>query len=100
MDQKPPADASLSPAAEAVLAAFESMRDSKHAYFSLLQHLDEQYRQWGQPSELEKQQLEHLLEAHNVAVQAFNQAMSRVEDTDDRLLLIQRMNALSEAAIG
>ncbi|MDX1519628.1 MAG: hypothetical protein R3318_05850 [Gammaproteobacteria bacterium] len=82
----------LSPSATAALLAFEAMRESKQEYFNLLQRMDEKYRNWGQPSEAEKKQLDDLLEIHNQRVEAFSQAMTRVEDPQDREALIQRMN--------
>ena len=68
------------------------MRESKQNYFAVLQRMDEKYRNWGRPTDEEKQQLEALLAVHNEKVGAFNEAMAKVEDRNDRLALIEAMN--------
>ncbi len=82
----------LSEAAEAALAAFTAMSQSKQNYFSLLQQIDEKYRNWGSPTDEEKQRLDALLEIHNEKVGKFNEAMTAVTDPDDRIRLIERLN--------
>ena len=92
-DESTPNKNPLSPEAEAALGAYEAMRASKHEYFSLLQSIDEKYRNWGHPSDEEKKRLDDLLKVHDSKVSVFNEAMARVTDPDDRMALIQRLNS-------
>lgn len=85
-------DKPLSSEAEAALRAFEAMRISKQNYFDLLQEIDEKYKNWGKPTDEEKQRLDALLEVHNEKVGHFNEAMAKVDDPDDRMALIQQLN--------
>jgi len=82
----------FSPQAQTALTAYEAMRESKDNYFSLLQSMDEKYRHWGHPSDDEKHRLEKLLEVHNQRVSEFRQAMAKVEEPNERMALIQRLN--------
>lgn len=82
----------LSTQAETALAAYGAMRESKQNYFSQLQAMDEKYKNWGHPTDEEKQRLDELLKVHDSKVSAFNEAMSQVNDTEDRMALIQRLN--------
>lgn len=82
----------LSPQARSALAAYVAMRESKNQYFALLQGMDKKYRRWGHPSDDEKRSLDELLELHNQRVSDFKQAMAKVEDPNERMALIQRLD--------
>lgn len=81
----------LPPAAQYAWEAYQAMANSKAAYFSLLQELDQKYRAGGTPSIAENLQLEKLLAAHNEKVSAFNEAMQAVTDKEARELLLEKL---------
>lgn len=82
---------SLSTEAKAALVAYEHMSDSKQAYFSVLQRLDEKYKNGGKASKEEEAELGALLLKHDQRVTEFNQAMEKVTGEDDRMALIKCM---------
>lgn len=83
----------LPPAAQYAWEAYQAMGNSKAAYFSLLQELDQKYREGGTPSIVENLQLEKLLAAHNEKVAAFNAAMQAVTDKEARELLLKKLTS-------
>lgn len=72
--------------------AYQEMCDSKDTYFTLLQEIDEKYKEGGQASSNETEELERLLSQHSKNVAAFNDAMSAVEDFEARNALIKLMS--------
>ena len=72
--------------------AYQEMCDSKDTYFSLLQEIDEKYKDGGQASSNETEELERRLSQHSKNVAAFNDAMSAVEDFEARSALIKLMS--------
>ncbi len=87
----PDTNDTLPPEAQAALNAYQSMSESKKAYFSLLSEIDQKYREGGSPTIAENLQLEKLLGAHNEAVAAFNEAMQAVTELEVRELLLTRL---------
>ena len=81
----------LSEVASAALAAYHAMGESKQAYFEHLQMIDEKYKEGGNANEEEEKVLGELLLAHDKCVTAFNTAMEKVVDANDRLALIKQM---------
>lgn len=81
----------LSEEAEAALAAFRAMGESKQAYYKHLQMIEEKYKDGGNATEEEDHALGELLLAHDKEVTAFNSAMEKIEDPDDRMALIKCM---------
>lgn len=73
--------------------AYQAMSRSKVEYFSLLQELDQKYREGGTPSIAENLQLEKLLKAHDVKVTVFNDAMSNVTDRAAREILLKKLTS-------
>ena len=72
--------------------AYQEMRESKNTYFSLLQEIDIKYKDGGEASNDETEELSKLLAAHSEKVNAFNDAMSAVEDFDAKEALIKLMS--------
>jgi hypothetical protein len=72
--------------------AFQEMRDSKTTYFNLLQKIDVKYKDGGEASSDETEELSKLLGKHSEKVAAFNDAMSAVEDFEARDALIKLMS--------
>ena len=81
----------LSAEAQLALEEFQAMRESKMAYFEYLQAIEEKYKDGGKASDAEEKELGDLLLAHDKQVTAFNQAMEKIEDANDRIELIKRM---------
>ncbi len=81
----------LSEEAEAALSAYQAMGESKQAYYSHLQMIEEKYKDGGKTTEEEDDVLGKLLLSHDKQVTAFTQAMEKISDADDRMALIQRM---------
>ena len=81
----------LSELAQAALNAYHKMSDSKQAYFSVLQMIDEKYKDGGNATQQEEDELGELLLVHDKRVKEFNDAMEKVTDQDDRLALIKCM---------
>jgi hypothetical protein len=71
--------------------AYREMGTSKEAYFGFLQELDKKYKEGGTPSIAENLQLETLLNAHDLKVAAFNEAMQAIEDKSSRELLLKKL---------
>ena len=82
----------LDPEAQAAWAAYLSMRETKRTYHEFLQTLNRKYGKDELPSEAEKQQSEALLKAHGKVVAEFNIAMQAVLDSNQRMLLIKKIN--------
>ncbi|HKK16448.1 MAG TPA: hypothetical protein VJ981_07050 [Gammaproteobacteria bacterium] len=76
----------------AALEAYQQMGQSKTTYFSLLQELDEKYKQGGEPSIAENLQLEKFLRSHDENVAAFSEAMQAVTDPEARELLLEKLS--------
>ena len=81
----------LSEEASTALTAYHAMSDSKNAYFQHMQMIDEKYKDGGNANEEEEKVLGDLLLAHDQCVTAFNSAMEKVIDANDRLALIKQM---------
>lgn len=77
----------------AALEAYHQMGQSKQTYFSLLQELDEKYRDGGAPSIAENLQLEKFLKVHDENVSAFNEAMQAVTEPAARELLLAKLTS-------
>ncbi len=82
----------LSDVAQAALAAYENMAQSKYGYYSHLQMIEEKYKDGGNATEEEDDALGKLLLAHDKCVTEFNQAMEKITDADDRMVLIKCMS--------
>lgn len=72
--------------------AFQEMRESKNTYFSFLQEIDGKYKDGGEASNDETEELSKLLSNHSEKVTAFNDAMSAVEDFEAKEALIKLMS--------
>lgn len=81
----------LSEQASLALTAYHAMSESKQAYFEHLQMIDVTYKDGGNANEEEEKVLGELLLAHDKCVTAFNAAMEKVIDANDRLALIKQM---------
>ena len=86
----------LSPEIEAAWQAYQSMCASKDDYFSLLQALDEKYKNGGEPGIAESLRLEQLLSEHDKKVKQFNQAMSAITSPDAKLQLMELLKAAAD----
>ena len=82
----------LSEEARIAYQAYQDMGESKRAYFSLLQEIDEKYKNGGAASDDETELLSRLLSEHDKNVVAFNTAMQAVVDVDARTALIKLMS--------
>ncbi len=85
-------DSQLTEEASIAYQAFQKMRESKQTYFSFLQEIDVKYKDGGEASSDETEELAKLLARHSEKVAAFNDAMSAVEDFDARDALIKLMS--------
>jgi hypothetical protein len=85
-------NAQLTEEATVAYHAFQEMRDSKQTYFTLLQEIDNKYKDGGEANNEETEELEKLLALHSKKVEAFNNAMSAVEDFEARDALIKLMS--------
>ena len=92
-------DTSLPAEANEAWVAFRAMGETKQAYFTFLQELDQKYDSNEAPSIAENLKLEQLLKQHDEKVGAFNEAMAKVTDTSARQALLAKMTSAS-AAIG
>lgn len=72
--------------------AYQEMRESKNTYFSLLQKIDIKYKDGGEASNDETEELSTLLAVHSEKVTAFNDAMSAVEGFEAKQALIKLMS--------
>ena len=86
----------LSPDIEAAWQAYQSMCASKDDYFSLLQALDEKYKNGGEPGIAESLRLEQLLSEHDKKVKLFNQAMAAITGPDAKLQLLELLKAAAD----
>lgn len=77
------------PEAIAAWQAWQAMCTSKNDYFSLLQALDEKYKEGGSPGIAENLKLEQLLGEHDQKVKLFNQAMAAVTNTEAKQQLLK-----------
>lgn len=82
----------LTAEASTAYQAFQEMRDSKQTYFTYLQEIDVKYKDGGDASSDETEELARLLEQHSKKVAVFNDAMSAVEDFEARDALIKLMS--------
>ena len=87
----------LSPETEAAWQAYQAMCASKDDYFSLLQALDEKYKNGGEPGIAESLKLEQLLSAHDKKVKLFNQAMAAVTGPEAKRQLMELLRVAAEA---
>lgn len=85
-------DIKLSEEASIAYQAYQEMRESKNTYFSLLQKIDIKYKDGGEASNNETEELSTLLAAHSEKVTAFNDAMSAVKDFEAKEALIKLMS--------
>jgi hypothetical protein len=85
-------DNQLTEEATVAYQAFQEMRDSKQIYFAYLQEIDVKYKDGGEASNDETEELSKLLSLHSEKVAAFNDAMSAVEDFAARDALIKLMS--------
>ena len=84
-------DEELPPIAQAAWEAYLRMSATKNTYFEFMQSLDQKYDKGEKPSEEENQELAVMLQAHSETVAEFNEAMHKVTDADDRMLLLKKM---------
>jgi hypothetical protein len=82
----------LTEEASVAYQAFQEMRESKQTYFAFLQDIDVKYKEGGEASSDETEELAKLLTEHSEKVAAFNDAMSAVEDFEARNALIKLMS--------
>ena len=87
----------LSPETAAAWQAYQSMCGSKDEYFSLLQALDEKYKNGGEPGIAESLKLEQLLSRHDQKVKAFNQAMAAVTDPGAKQQLVELLKVAADS---
>ena len=85
-------EAQLTEEASIAYQAYQEMCGSKQTYFTLLQEIDVKYKEGGQASNNETEELAKLLSEHSGKVAAFNDAMSAVEDFDAKNALIKLMS--------
>ena len=86
----------LSPETEAVWQAYQAMCASKDDYFSLLQALDEKYKNGGEPGIAESLKLEQLLSEHDKKVKLFNQAMAAVTGPEAKQQVLELLKAAAD----
>ena len=86
----------LSPETEAAWQAYRAMCASKDNYFSLLQTLDEKYKNGGEPGIAESLKLEQLLSEHDKKVKLFNQAMAAVTGLEAKQQLMDILKAAAD----
>ena len=63
-------------------SAYLAMSATKQRHFTYLQHLEEKYKKYGNPSAEETRTLNNLLQAHDAQVKAFKKALQRLKATD------------------
>ncbi len=69
---------------------------SKDDYFSLLQALDEKYKNGGEPGIAESLKLEKLLSDHDRKVKLFNRAVSAITDPNAKQQLMELLKAAAD----
>ena len=82
----------LSEEAKIAYQAFLDMSNSKTAHFNCLEATETIYESGGEPSIVEKLELENLLANHDKNVLAFKTAMAAVTDGDEKKSLLQLMS--------
>ena len=87
----------LSPETAAAWQAYQSMCASKDEYFSLLQALDEKYKNGGEPGIAESLKLEQLLSEHDRKVKLFNQALSAITDPGAKQQLVELLKVAADS---
>ena len=87
----------LSPETASAWQAYQSMSESKDAYFSLLQTLDEKYRHGGNPTIAENLKLEQLLAEHDRKVKHFNQTVAAITNPAAKQQLVELLKDAAEA---
>ena len=92
-----PVNENLSPEIAAAWHAYQSMGASKDDYFSLLQALDEKYKNGGEPGIAESLRLEQLLSDHDRKVKLFNRAVSAITDPGAKQQLMERLKAAADS---
>lgn len=65
-----------------VWSAYLAMVATKQRHLDYLQHLEENYRRYDQPSAAETARLNELLQAHATQVSAFTSAMQTLKAAD------------------
>ncbi|MGB1800546.1 MAG: hypothetical protein ACPHLK_06925 [Gammaproteobacteria bacterium] len=85
-------DIQLTKEASIAYQAFQEMCESKNTYFSLLEKIDIKYKDGGEASNDETEELSTLLAFHSEKVAAFNDAMSAVEGFEAKEALIKLMS--------
>ena len=88
-----PVTEDLSPETTAAWQAYQSMCASKDDYFSLLQALDEKYKNGGEPGIAESLKLEQLLSEHDRKVKLFNRAVATITDPGAKKQLLELLTA-------
>ena len=91
-----PAIENLNPETAAAWQAYQAMSVSKDDYFSLLQALDEKYKNSGDPGIAENLKLEQLLSEHDQKVKLFNKAVAAITDPDAKKQLLELLTAAAE----
>ena len=91
-----PVTENLSPEIAAAWHAYQSMSASKDDYFSLLQALDEKYKNGGEPGIAESLRLEQLLSEHDRKVKLFNRAVSTITDPGAKQQLMELLKAAAD----
>ena len=86
----------LSPETAAAWQAYRSMCSSKDDYFSLLQTLDEKYKNGGEPGIAENLRLEKLLGEHDRKVKQFNQAVAAITDPGAKQQLVELLKVAAD----
>ena len=77
--------------AQAAWEAYLRMSETKNTYYEFMQALDQKYDKGETPSEEENQKLTVMLQAHSETVSEFNDAMRKVSNADERMLLLKKM---------
>ena len=85
-------DIQLSGEASIAYQAYQDMCESKNTYFSFLQKIEIKYKDGGEASDNETEELSKLLATHSEKVAVFNDAMSAVEDFEAKEALIKLMS--------
>ena len=91
-----PVTENLSPEIAAAWHAYQSMSASKDDYFSLLQALDEKYKNGGEPGIAESLRLEQLLSEHDRKVKLFNQTIAAITGPDAKQQLMELLKAAAD----
>ena len=87
----------LKPETVTAWQAYKSMCSSKDDYFSLLQALDEKYKNGGEPGIAENLRLEKLLSEHDKRVKQFNQAVAAISNPDAKQQLMDLLKVAADS---